>query len=312
MSNTAVADELQSYLGRIRPGAALCRDGLTAVPLLAATADLDADADLLEEGLHDRRTTVTEVSEAGLVGRVLVRHQGPRPLLLLHGEEVIGAKQNRIFNASFVIHGGSAAEVPVSCVESGRWSYSTPEFAAAERTVTSSLRCSSLSRVSASVGRGRGYDAAQDDVWDEVACYLRRSDVYSPTTAYAAAANYRRDHTAALLDWLRPGADWAGVAVLAGRRLLSLDLFGSPSLLARAFKKVVAGVAAETGDHPAEGPADGADVERVLTSIAERPFLRQSAVGGCETLHAQGDPAVGAVVAGGRLYHLFAGSPATP
>ena len=49
------------------------------------------------------RARVTEVSEAGSVPFIQVANRADRPLLLLDGEELIGAKQNRILNTTVLV-----------------------------------------------------------------------------------------------------------------------------------------------------------------------------------------------------------------
>jgi hypothetical protein len=49
------------------------------------------------------RARVTEVSEAGSVPFLQVANGADRPLLLLDGEELIAAKQNRILNTTVLV-----------------------------------------------------------------------------------------------------------------------------------------------------------------------------------------------------------------
>src|ERR671934_1323581 len=64
---------------------------------------------------------VREVSDAGLVPELLVENPLTQDVLLYDGEELVGAKQNRILNVTVLIAGGSKTRIPVSCVEEGRW-----------------------------------------------------------------------------------------------------------------------------------------------------------------------------------------------
>lgn len=330
--NPELSREIQTFIARLHIGRPVSLGPVTAVPFFLLPGACDTDADLLGEGISSGRTTVSEVSSGGIVGRVLVHHRGPRPLLLLHGEEVVGAKQNRIFNASFVVAPGVATEVPVSCVESGRWGYATPSFSSSERTITSRIRQSTLDRCTTSLTARGTYDAGQTEVWDEVDDYIERTGVTSRTSSYADAVDPRRAEAEMFAASLAPGEGDVGYAffcdgfdardtggspgLASGPRLLSLDLFGSPSLFARAFKKIAVGVAADVLTRQHRGgsnvhrqfanlPSTGS-VENLLRSVAERPFIRCAGAGGTETLHAAGDPTAAAAVLGGRVFHIFA------
>jgi hypothetical protein len=55
------------------------------------------------------------------------------PVLILDGEELVGATQNRIADLTIVVAAGQTRRIPVSCVEAGRWVRRSREFAAAGR-----------------------------------------------------------------------------------------------------------------------------------------------------------------------------------
>jgi len=75
---------------------------LTLVPLRgdgAARIEYVLGADAIRAGT----LTVTEVSEAGSVPELAVTSTDERMILLLDGEELVGAKQNRILNTSILL-----------------------------------------------------------------------------------------------------------------------------------------------------------------------------------------------------------------
>lgn len=53
------------------------------------------------------------------VGRIIVTNPTPRPLLLLDGEEIVGAQQNRIIDGTVIVPAASERVVAVCCVERG-------------------------------------------------------------------------------------------------------------------------------------------------------------------------------------------------
>ena len=56
-------------------------------------------------------------------------------VLLVNGDELVGAKQNRILNLTMLVGSGQKLVIPVSCVELGRCSYRSGEFRSARRTL---------------------------------------------------------------------------------------------------------------------------------------------------------------------------------
>ena len=73
---------------------------------------------------------VTEVSDAGSVPELMVENKLDVRVFLMDGQELVGAKQNRILNTDVVVPAASTLKIPVSCVEQGRWPTSNEKRAA--------------------------------------------------------------------------------------------------------------------------------------------------------------------------------------
>lgn len=61
-------------------------------------------------------------------------------MLFVEGQELKGAKQNRVLNTSVLIGAKSKTVLPVSCVEQGRWRYVSKGFTASGSYGSSKLR----------------------------------------------------------------------------------------------------------------------------------------------------------------------------
>ncbi|HOC00934.1 MAG TPA: hypothetical protein PKM43_19565, partial [Verrucomicrobiota bacterium] len=57
----------------------------------------------LDEARLERSLIVTEVSETGSVPDLKVSNRSHRPVLLLDGEELVGARQNRVLKATILL-----------------------------------------------------------------------------------------------------------------------------------------------------------------------------------------------------------------
>ena len=88
---------------------------------------------LLEEALEQKCARVNEVSQSGSVPELKFTNDCERPVLLMDGEELVGAKQNRILNLTVLAPAGKTIIIPVSCVEAGRWQARSAEFSVAGR-----------------------------------------------------------------------------------------------------------------------------------------------------------------------------------
>ena len=153
----------------IRVGNPICHESLIVFPLFAEPNG-QVDYLLSDEAIQAGSVTVQEVSEGGSVPDLLVENNGDTRVLFLEGEELVGAKQNRILNASVLLPARSKIKIPVSCVERGRWAYKSRQFGSGGRHSPSKLRHTLKSSVSEyRLNRqGAGHRSDQGKVWEEV------------------------------------------------------------------------------------------------------------------------------------------------
>ena len=108
---------------------------------------------------------IREVDESGTVPELVVENPLAERVLLYDGEELVGAKQNRILNVSVLVGAGAKLPIPVSCVEQGRWNRSSVDFDAATHISHAHLRRRKAEMLAAQpMARG----VAQNEVWSEI------------------------------------------------------------------------------------------------------------------------------------------------
>ena len=71
----------------------------------------------LQEALDQQVLEITELDESGSVPELKVTNTAAQYVLLLDGEELMGAKQNRVLNTTILIKPNSETVIPVSCTE---------------------------------------------------------------------------------------------------------------------------------------------------------------------------------------------------
>lgn len=87
---------------------------LTLFPLLAPEAAAP-DYLTLEQALVQNLVQVLELDQLGSVPELRILNKGKNKVLIVEGEELVGAKQNRIVNATFLVAAGPETVIPVSC-----------------------------------------------------------------------------------------------------------------------------------------------------------------------------------------------------
>ena len=115
-------------LPRVRVGNPIRHEALTAFPLYAE-GEGAVDYLLSDEAIAAGSVVVEVVSESGSVPNLRVDNRGDSRVLFLEGEELRGAKQNRVLNTSVLVAAHSQVMIPVSCVEQGRCSLRTTQQA---------------------------------------------------------------------------------------------------------------------------------------------------------------------------------------
>src|SRR5262249_41694510 len=142
-----------------------------------------------------------------------------RMVFLMAGEQLVGAKQNRVLNASIMVPPQSTLSIPVSCVEAGRWRYRTPKFAGSDTMSHGLLRKLMAFGIDKSYRREGTPTSDQSEVWAEVSRKLHGMGANSPSSelhqAYADYAPRLHD----LLCKLHVPADCTGVAFAVGGRI---------------------------------------------------------------------------------------------
>ena len=146
----------------------------------------------LDEALETGKLEVTEVSQAGSVPTLTVANASDTLVFLMAGEQLIGAKQNRVLNASIMVPAKTRLPVPVSCVERGRWGYRSPTFWSKGSSSHGKLRAA-MSRSSSAAYKMCGRPQAdQSEVWRMVDHKLMDMGSFSDSDALEQAYDDHR------------------------------------------------------------------------------------------------------------------------
>ncbi|MCA0304196.1 MAG: hypothetical protein LCH95_17460 [Proteobacteria bacterium] len=299
---------LDSLSARLSLGAPQVFRNLVVVPLLDGTAPPTGWLTLgqaIARGLAE----VSEISEQGSVPQLKLLNRATEPLFLLDGEELVGAKQNRILNLSLLAPAGADLDIPVSCVEQGRWSWRSSHFEDAQRVIFSKLRASNSDAVSDSLLHEKSTRGDQGRVWEDISIKAARMSIHSDTGA--AAALFER-HSPALDDFVagieaQPGQ--VGAAFLVNGRFAGLDLFAGPDLLRELLPRLVRSYALDAIED-ARPTTAGIDAikEAVRSALEQAGKLevdRGAPLGLGESLRLRGTGFAGSsLVAAGAMAHL--------
>ena len=265
--------------------------GIVIVPLFPRRSPV-AEYLTLDEAFP-RGLRVTETSEAGSVPELVVANPLDEQVLLYDGEELVGAKQNRILNVSVLVAGKATLSIPVSCVEEGRWRHVSADFTAAPHISHAQLRRRKAQTLaSAPLARG----LAQSEVWDEVRAKAARMDAASPTMANADTF---RTHGVALgrLERAFPALPGQSGAILALGDDLCLDYVSRPEAFARLWPKLRAGYLLDALERLDGPPTPSARIEAFASGLDRVLETRGPSAGLGEDFRLHGAGVIGSALA---------------
>jgi hypothetical protein len=256
----------------------------------------------LDEALT-RGLRITETSDAGTVPELFVENPTGDAVLLYDGEELVGAKQNRILNVSVLVGAGAKLEIPVSCVEQGRWSRRSDRFGAAPHISHAHLRRRKAESLAAQpLARG----LAQGRVWDEVREKQTRMGVRSETAANRDTFEAHASRLRALENAFRLTPGQCG-AVLGLGDDLCLDAVSRPDVFARLWPKLRAGYLLDALERLDGRPTSVEWISAFVEELGEARATRGPSAGLGEDVRLRGEGVVGSgLVLDGETIQLSA------
>ena len=280
---------------------------LALYPLIAPS-ERDPSYVLLDDALARKVARVTEISESGSVPQLLFVNDADEDVLLMDGEELVGAKQNRILNVTILAGGKQHIAVPVSCVEQGRWAWRSRQFESSGRSLFARARAKKMQHVSASLRRTGTYASDQGEIWNQVNCKLSALEVHSATSSMGDAYEERAEDIEEYVSALKPSERQVGAVFAVDGKVVGLDLFDSAVAFRKLMEKLVRSYAVDAIEKPADATAPVEEVVRkFLEDMKAAAIQRFPAVGKGEQLRLNGEKlAGGALLAEDRIVHLCA------
>lgn len=196
---------------------------VAVVPIFRAN-DEGPDYLTMKEAMEGHFITVTEVTEGGTVPDLKVVNKGEKPVLLLDGEELSGAKQNRVLNTTILLKEKSETVIPVSCTEHGRWSYSSSHFEDSENIMSAKLRRVKNASVYENLKSEHSFCSDQGAVWEEIAIQASVNKVNPATGAMKDVLEARKEDLDAFLEHLPIVDNQNGLIVLVNGAVVGLDM----------------------------------------------------------------------------------------
>jgi hypothetical protein len=232
------AGSVADWLAGVRLGAPQVYRDIVVWPLFVGQAPPLAYR-TLDEAVQARAAEVTEVSETGSVPQLKVTNSADDLLLILDGEELVGAKQNRVVNTTLLLQPRSTTVIPVSCTEKGRWNSTSDAFSTSDVVMEMKIRRAKMQSVTDSLQAGEGHSSDQGQVWRRIAALHDKAAFSSGTAAMHELFAAKSEETQAALNAFQPQPGQHGLLVALGGRVAGCDLLSRAEAYARLHPKLI-------------------------------------------------------------------------
>lgn len=256
--------EEDDFYAQLSVGEPVVHDKLAVYPVrLPGGGEKLGDVLTLAEAMDTGKFKIQEVEEGATVNTLEIHNHTKKHVVVLAGEMVRGAKQDRIISYDTVIPPGGKFNVDAFCVEAGRWTEVSSHFKYDNEIAPASIR-----------GTAQG-GKDQGEVWAEVSKVNADRGTFTETDALTASYDSEefRAEVAAYekaLKKLAQDKEVVGVIVVAEGKVRAGDVFANHDLFAAIWPQLLtsyamdAALAGELGEVPA-----AAAMETYLSQLEE-------------------------------------------
>jgi hypothetical protein len=218
--------EVQSYMN------------LSLVGIKSSKSFSGVDILPLEKGLDLGLVEINE-TEPENVNMLCVSNNAVTPLIILDGEEIIGAKQNRISNSTYIIEAKSSMNIMVSCTEAGRWNYTSKHFGHSGYFAESRVRRAKAEDVGKSLKNSGRRCSDQSRVWDTIDDVNKEMNVESETSALRDMYTINKKKLNKYVDHFPYRDGMIGCVILVNGVVLGIELLFNQSWYRDNHRRIV-------------------------------------------------------------------------
>ncbi|WP_295722787.1 ARPP-1 family domain-containing protein [uncultured Methanobrevibacter sp.] len=246
--------------------------GLTIIPLETEISNA-TDFLTLKKGFDLGLVEVKEC-EVEDVNNVIITNNAVTPLILIDGEEIIGAKQNRIVNRTVIVPPKTTMKISVSCTERGRWSYKNNHFCDFEQS--DYIANSNTRRAKASA---LDEQSIQDNVWYSIDNFSHRCSIQPKTSAmvdcYEDFSQYQDEY----LDYFKLSNNQTGLIAIIDNEIIGVEIFTNPEIYENYHDKIIRSYIIDSIDFKANDSVDDDKINEIIENISKSEFIKEKSQG---------------------------------
>lgn len=186
----------------------------------------------LEDAIKQSKIRITELSTGGTVNTLNFSNISKDTIMIAMGDIVKGGKQDRVIQNDTLICPGQTMDLPVYCVEHGRWTAGGRDYSISGRASFSSYH----SNINNVVRKSIVQEQSQGKVWEKVAKINEVNGTTTGTGTYTAvtqSAKYNKDikeYKDAFTKDMTADKTIVGLLAVTGDRIIGCDIYATPEL----------------------------------------------------------------------------------
>jgi len=236
--------DIKKYLTSLDFGELQHYKNMAVIPLMTELNDSPRYL-TLKQALDRHELVIGEVSQEGRVPELKVQNKSGTPVLLLDGEELAGAKQNRVLNTTILLEENAETIIPVSCTEQRRWAYESKEFAESGTVMIPRMRKMKSQTVSDSLHESREYRSDQGTVWTSIDELSEQTGIHSRTAAMRDVYEAKEKELDEFLGTFTCLPQQKGLLTFIDEEIVGFDFISLDTAYALLYPKLVKSYAME-------------------------------------------------------------------
>ena len=302
-------DPVLSFVDNIQINEAISYENLSIIPLTNNKID-EFKCLPFAEAIAEDLASVSEKNQEGSVSELTVQNKSIKPLFLLDGEELLGAKQNRTVNLSILVLPKSSLVIPVTCVEAGRWGFrGANRFLNSEYIYFSEGRRRRTRKVGYALAAGGERFSDQTEVWNDIDRKAEAMGSRSRTRSMNDMYHRWESHLDNFVYNLESKENQIGSLFFINGKIKGMEVFNSPSLFNHYNAKIIKSYAIDALEKIQLRKSDNiqSKSEFFLENLKESEFTAYKALGMGTDLRLNSPSYNSAgLSAGNKLIHLIA------
>ncbi len=223
---------VQTLLQGIQWGSKQSLGGVTFVPIIGQLENQSGGIEIGAEDIDKIQVTELEPED---VNNVNIHSDYKGTVLIIAGMILMGGRQTRSPTRPFIINKGTKSQIPVNCIEQGRWAYTADDqvdinekkFSLMQRMVSRKTRASYS-----------GVGMSQTSTWGNISRYMSEQDLSDadiPTQSYLGVEDAIKSNSGEELDKIRAilkpvfsHENQRGVLIFESGELTDIEVFDNP------------------------------------------------------------------------------------